>query len=293
EVREPSAVPQRDAARGRHSAIAGDLAPKGVRRFVSTCYVLEGPRSLRRRRQGDQTRQTALEAVAWTAGRHTGRASVGCFEPADRHGGEHEGAPRRRGWRGKPDRRLVVENGRGRARQAVGGGIGSALLQPELSAPGSGGGWSFPHPLLFQYLFRPRPGPASSGAPRCTRPANRAGVGTFGQVRGTSGALRAPDHLASGRWRGDQRDHGPVGRGYVSRRGSAGDVPREMGYREDFPPNHGRIFAPESDRLFAPGRAVPLVLLPALVQHVAGPAHPLGIPPEVRGGEDLQREAVL
>src|SRR5262249_50883788 len=185
EVREPSAVPQRDAARGRHSAIAGDLAPKGVRRFVSTCYVLEGPRSLRRRRQGDQTRQTALEAVAWTAGRHTGRASVGCFEPADRHGGEHEGAPRRRGWRGKPDRRLVVENGRGRARQAVVGGIGSALLQPELSAPGSGGGWSFPHPLLFQYLFRPRPGPASSGAPRCTRPANRAGVGTFGQVRGT------------------------------------------------------------------------------------------------------------
>ena len=211
EARESPVGPQRGAARGRYSTLARDPARQSGRRSVSGSCLLGGPRSLRRRRQGHQTRQTAAQAVAWTAGRYSGRAGVGRLELADRHGGGHGRAPRRGGWGGEPHRSAAVDDGDGRWWQAVGGGVGSALLQSELPALGAGRRWPLPHPLLLQYPLCHRSSPSGAGEPRCPRQANRAGVGAVGQVCGASGAVRAPDHVAPGRRQGDQRDHGPAG----------------------------------------------------------------------------------
>src|SRR5271166_1371864 len=293
QTRKPSTAPQSEAARGRHSAIGGDLAQKVGRRPVSASCVLEGPRSLRRRRQGHQTRQAAVETVARSAGRHSRGAGVGRLEPADRHGCGDDRGPRRRGWRGTPHREALVEHGRGSRRQAVGGGLGSALLQSWLPESGSGRRRSLPHSLLLQQPFHCRSNSTGAGELRCTGPANRAGVGTSGQVRGKSCSARASDHLVSCRRQSDQRDHGSVGRGRVSCRRSARDVQEEVGDREGFPPNHRSVFAQEPDWLVAASGALPVVDLPADLQRIAGTAHPPGVPPEMRSRENLQREAVL
>ncbi len=186
ETREPSGASQRGAAVGRNSAIGEDPAREASRRSFSARCMLEGPRGLRHRRQGDQTRQTVVEAIAWPSGRHSRRASVGRLELAHRHGGGHARRPRRGGWRRTTLRRPLVEDGCGSRRQAVGSSAGSALLQPGLSAPGSGSRRSLSHPLLLQHPFRRRYRSTGTDQPRCERPANRAGVGTVGQVRGTS-----------------------------------------------------------------------------------------------------------
>ena len=59
-----------------------------------------------------------------------------------------------------------------------------------LPKAGSGGRWSLPHPLLLQYSLRRRSHSTGAGEPRCTGPANRAGVGAVWASPRELGALQ-------------------------------------------------------------------------------------------------------
>ena len=207
------------------------MLEEGTRRMYASCCprprlsvpaagVLGGPRALRRRRQGDQARQAAVEAAARPAGGHPRCAGVGGVEPADRHGGGDGRAPRRRGRRGGTDREPCCRS----CAAAAGDRIWVMVLDrlycnlgfPPLVLTAGG------H-FLIRYNsntdFVADPGrPALEGrdaaGQRIVQEWGRLGKG--GRPTGGTGTA---DHSAPGRGQGDQRSHGPDGRGRVSGRG--------------------------------------------------------------------------
>ena len=74
-----------------------------------------------------------------------------------------------------------------------------------------------------------------------------------------------------------RRGHGPAGRGEVSGRGDAVDVSESLGDRDRVPPDHRRVLVAAPDRHDAEGGAVPVVVLPAVVQRTASGARPPGV----------------
>src|SRR5208283_728946 len=119
ETRKPAPFPERGDARGGYRTTARTVAHGPSRGSISTSSLLGRIRGLRRRRQGDQARETAAEAVARPAGRHPGSAGFGRLELADWHGGRDGRSPRWRGRRGSPHRRAAAADGRGSRRQTV------------------------------------------------------------------------------------------------------------------------------------------------------------------------------
>ena len=85
-------------------------------------------------------------------------------------------------------------------REAMGGGAGPTLLQPEFPAAGVESRGPLPHPLLRQYDVRPRSGPAGPGEPRRQRAPDRSRWGWLYKLRSwPSYVRRVTKHLRDGK----------------------------------------------------------------------------------------------